>query len=328
MPTTDEQSPREPAPTEASLENPAERPVDELASGSAHQDSGALSPAVRRLVRQFDLDITGIHGSGPEGRIRVGDVMGLLGGRTDSGARDAPRAVPTPDDTVIDPLGDGANVPDNSEAAPAEAPKPAVTAPTTTVFDCDLSRVLSHRKRARQNGVETLLTSYVLTALADALELVPEVAAGSGARFGVWLTTVEGEQRSAFVDTASVPSGVLEERLRGFDEALRHSLDSDLAGAHLLVHHYGESGSLLATPTPLGAGHAASVGIGRVRREIVVRTTDGVETPRVAARCYLSLSFHTDRVAFHRANQFVAHATRVLEQWPEEPGVVKADPTP
>jgi hypothetical protein len=102
-----------------------------------------------------------------------------------------------------------------------------------------------------------------------------------------------------------------------FDTELRENLDAQIADADLLVHHYGESGSLLATPTPIGTGHAGSLGIGRVRREIVVRTTDGVETPRVAARCYLSLSFHTDRVAFHRANELMAHATRVLELWPE-----------
>ena len=83
------------------------------------------------------------------------------------------------------------------------------------------------------------------------------------------------------------------------------------------MHHYGESGSLLATPTPIGAGHAASVGIGRVRREIVVRTVDGAETPRVAARCYLSLSFLADRVPLHHANRALAGAVAILEAWPE-----------
>src|SRR3970040_1568321 len=42
----------------------------------------ALSPSVRRLVRQYELDVTGIHGSGPHGRIRIADVMALIGGRT------------------------------------------------------------------------------------------------------------------------------------------------------------------------------------------------------------------------------------------------------
>jgi hypothetical protein len=74
---------------------------------------------------------------------------------------------------------------------------------------------------------------------------------------------------------------------------------------------------LLATPTPIGTGHAASVGVGRVRREVVVRTVDGVETPRVAARCYLSLSFLADRVPFCNANRLMAAVVRTLEQWPE-----------
>ena len=69
---------------------------------AAPSPSDTLSPAVRRLVRQFDLDITGIHGTGPAGRIRVGDVMGLLGGRTDSGNRDAPARPITPEDDLDD----------------------------------------------------------------------------------------------------------------------------------------------------------------------------------------------------------------------------------
>ncbi len=47
----------------------------------------ALSPAVRRLVRQYDLDVTAIHGTGPSGRIRVGDVIGMLGSRADGTPR-------------------------------------------------------------------------------------------------------------------------------------------------------------------------------------------------------------------------------------------------
>ncbi len=69
---------------------------------AAPNPSDTLSPAVRRLVRQFDLDITGIHGTGPAGRIRVGDVMGLLAGRTDSGNRDAPARPITPEDDLDD----------------------------------------------------------------------------------------------------------------------------------------------------------------------------------------------------------------------------------
>ena len=301
MPTTEEQTPPDPAPN----------PTD------------GLSPAVRRLVRQFDLDVTGIHGSGPDGRIRVGDVMGLLGGRTDSGNRDAPARPATPEVEAETPEGDGGRV-EIATAAPApaaivaaEAPVHAAT-PTSTVFDCDLNRVLSHRKRLRRDNVELLTTSYFLTALAATLDSAPSITSGHPPRFGLSLTTADGALRSALLDTVAVPWDTgLDERVRAIDTALRAGLDASLEEANLLVHHYGESGSLLATPTPIGAGHAASVGIGRVRREVVVRAVDGVEAPRVSTRCYVTLSFLAERVSLDQANRVLAQAVRLLEQWPE-----------
>ena len=197
---------------------------------------------MRRLVRQFDLDITGIHGTGPAGRIRVGDVMGLLGGRTDSGNRDAPARPVTPEDDLDD--GDETAAPARPRPAAAEAPAHDVV-PTSTVFDCDLSRVLAHRRKLRLENAELLTTSYFLTALAAALDAAPEITTGEPPRFGVWLTTVDGERRSSFLDAPSVlPEAALDERVRAIDAALRANLDADVAPANLLVHHYGESGSL------------------------------------------------------------------------------------
>jgi pyruvate/2-oxoglutarate dehydrogenase complex dihydrolipoamide acyltransferase (E2) component len=95
------------------------------AAPNASETSETLSPAVRRLVRQFDLDITGIHGTGPSGRIRVGDVMTLLVGRTDTGRRDAPvRTVSTDDDT--EPTDDAV-----AEPVAASTEQPAAVEPAT-----------------------------------------------------------------------------------------------------------------------------------------------------------------------------------------------------
>jgi 2-oxoglutarate dehydrogenase E2 component (dihydrolipoamide succinyltransferase) len=327
MSTPEESAPLDAAPPSTSPQTDA-APAEPLSSAestvSANQSQAqlhdALSPAVRRLVRQFDLDITGIHGSGPEGRIRVGDVMSLLAGRTDTGNRDAPVRAAEPDDLPEEPLpdDDGPQLASVVGGTPALGAGPAArtSGAITTVFDCDMSRVSSHRKGLRDENVEVLTTSYVLTALAAALDGTPEITGGTHPRFGVSLTTVDGEQRSAFLDTATVAWDIaVDARVRAFDEALRANLDADVTAANLLVHHYGESGSLLATPTPIGAGHAASVGVGRVRREIVVRTVDGVEAPRVAARCYLTLSFLPSHVSLEHANRALAETVRILEGW-------------
>jgi 2-oxoglutarate dehydrogenase E2 component (dihydrolipoamide succinyltransferase) len=310
---------------------PSATPED--AEPTSFDPADTLSPAVRRLVRQYDLDITGIHGTGPAGKIRVGDVIGMLGGRTDaSGARasEPPRAGATAgetdvsrDVTVSGELGKSRAEDDPSRSATAGAGNARDAervrgVPTTTVFDCDLSRALSHRKRERRNDTEIALTSYFLVACAEALRAVPEIAMpqhGGSPRLGVLLAGADGSTRRTLVVAATE----LDDGLRMIDGQVRGSADDDLTGAQLLVHHYGLSGSLLATPTEIGSDHAASVGIGRVRREVVVKTVDGEEAPRVAVRCYVALTFRPELVTLARANLFVATLVRVLEQWPAAP---------
>jgi pyruvate/2-oxoglutarate dehydrogenase complex dihydrolipoamide acyltransferase (E2) component len=272
----------------------------------------ALSPAVRRLVRQYDLDITGIHGTGPDGRIRVGDVIGMLGPR----AEQAVRGVTTPRPVPIEP-GDDADESSTEPPTVAPVPRAGSVAVITTVFECDLARVLAHRKRLREENVELLLASYFLAACIEALGAVPELALAAAPRIGIHLTTADGDTRPLKLDAGGATATPLAERARAIDTVLRRSLGADLSDTHLLVHHYGASGSLIATPTPIGAGHVASLGVGRVRREIVLRNVDGDETPRATTRCHLSLSFLPEHVTLARANQFLAHTVRLLEQWPE-----------
>jgi 2-oxoglutarate dehydrogenase E2 component (dihydrolipoamide succinyltransferase) len=297
-------------------------------SDAAQNEGDALSPAVRRLVRQYDLDITGIHGTGPMGRIRVGDVIGMLGGRSDGATRIADRGAlhRFGDETIVEARGASApyrgDVEDGFRSAPAaiDAAAPAAV-PATTVFECDLTRALLHRKTQRRNNVETLVTSYLLAACGEALRAVPEVVTceHADAQLGVLAASAEGE-RTTLVDAFDTvddagPLAPFNDRLRAFDQALRTIGDAALDDAHLLVHDYGASGSVLATPTPLGPGHVASVGFGRVRRQVVVKP--GEDAPRVAAVCYLSLTYLPERVTLARANRFVAQLVRVLEQWPD-----------
>jgi pyruvate/2-oxoglutarate dehydrogenase complex dihydrolipoamide acyltransferase (E2) component len=313
-------------------------PAPDSARQSEPDPADTLSPAVRRLVRQYDLDITGVHGSGPAGKIRVGDIIGMLDGRAEPRARtgEAPgRASAGAADTGARHAMSGpprearvaSGETDRTSAASSAATGAPHAVPTTTVFECDVSRVLSHRKRERRGDVELLLASYFIASCQEALHAVPEIAAsppdstasdsgGPSPRLGVLLATTDGSVRRALVGTAAA---TLDERLRAIDAQLRASVDDDLHPAHVLIHYYGASGSLLATPTAIGAGHVGSMGIGRVRREIVVRTIDGQEAPRVTALCYLTLTFRPERIALERANRFVGAWVRVLEQWPVEP---------
>jgi pyruvate/2-oxoglutarate dehydrogenase complex dihydrolipoamide acyltransferase (E2) component len=312
MPTSDDSTPAPPPDAQDGARPETENAASALAESAIVDAGDGLSPAVRRLVRQYDLDITGIHGTGPDGRIRVGDVIGMLGPR----AEQAVRGVTTPRPAPVEPDG---RADDSPAEAPAVAPAHAATpaAPITTVFECDLGRVLAHRKRLRAENVELLLTSYFLAAYLEALGGVPELARGEPPRIGVELTTADGDARALKLGATDAAAEPIAERVRTIDAALRGNVGTDLADTNLLVYDYGAGGSLLATPTPLGTGRVASLGVGRARREIVLRSIDGEETPRATTRCHLSLSFLPEHVTLRRANQFLAHTVRLLEQWPE-----------
>jgi hypothetical protein len=138
----------------------------------------------------------------------------------------------------------------------------------------------------------------------------------------VLLAATDGDVRSTLVDRFDTLDGSgrlapLDERLRSLDRALRAFGSAPLDDAALLIHHYGSSGSVLATPTPLGPKHAASLGIGRTRRQIVIKAVDGDEGPRAAAICYVTLTFRPERLPLNRANRFLSELVRTLEGWPE-----------
>src|SRR4029079_9609242 len=98
------------------------------------------------------------------------------------------------DDAVIEALA--------MEAEPKADAEPAAHAlvPMTTVFDCDLSRVLAHRRKLRRDNVELLTTSYFVTALAAAVAKAPALAGGETRRFGVSLTTADGRLRNSVLE--------------------------------------------------------------------------------------------------------------------------------
>jgi pyruvate/2-oxoglutarate dehydrogenase complex dihydrolipoamide acyltransferase (E2) component len=273
---------------------------------------------VRRLVRQYQLDVSSIRGTGPAGRIRVGDVIGLLGRGDGSGDGSRPSGAPAimEQRPVATPIARNDDSEADSAFRAAAAPQSALA---TTVFECDVTRVLAHRRRRRDDGAEIALTAYYVAACHAALTAVPEVAAAAGgpAPFLVALSNAEGEERSLRVETKGLASVALDERLLAIDRALREPAVREPAATVLAVHHYGSSGCLLATPTPVAADHAASVGVARVRRQIVVRSVDGDEAPRIAAVGYVTLSFRPERITLARANRYLAEVVRVLEEWPD-----------
>jgi len=92
---------------------PAAAPTVVVAAASSSGDAPLLSPVVRRLISENNLDVAKIAGSGPGGRITREDVLALIDAQ-------AGKSIPAPA-----PAAAPAPAPVAAKAAPAPAPKAA-----------------------------------------------------------------------------------------------------------------------------------------------------------------------------------------------------------
>ncbi|MCC9193984.1 2-oxo acid dehydrogenase subunit E2 [Arthrobacter sp. zg-Y916] len=166
--------PMPPAPAPA----PAPVPVapDAVAAGNVEvlPERPRSTPPVRKLARDLGIDLAGISGSGPEGRILRADVEAAIGSRDDLGMQAGAQPV------VADAphLGQGreervpiAGIRKHTAAAMVAS---AFTAPHATVFltvDVTPSMNLLEKLRARKEYDGVRLTPLVLAAKAVCLAL-------------------------------------------------------------------------------------------------------------------------------------------------------------
>lgn len=290
------------------LEAPATEDDDE------HEAEPALSPSVRRLVKQYGLDVTAVRGTGPDGRLRIGDVMALIGDRDgpaeNQGASRATRAREPAARTVREPAFEtepaGEVAPPAARDAAAAAAAGTAEPATTTVFECDAGRVLEDQRRHREQGREIALSAYFVAGFARALRETHALAAQRGHRIpALGIDTRDGTHVLTDADTATV-------------EQISVALNAPVvtcAQPVVLVRHHGLGGSLLVQSDRLASAHTAVLGIGSIRRQVVVRVADGDETPRIASRCLLSLTFRESVIELRAANELLARCVANVERW-------------
>jgi 2-oxoglutarate dehydrogenase E2 component (dihydrolipoamide succinyltransferase) len=115
------------------------------ASVAARSDTQRLSPAVRRLVAEHQIDLDAVRGTGRNGRITRRNVVEFLEGRASSrpGAKDPTAAAAQPPaesagkraETYAAPAGGQIARPEPSGPAVARAPAPSATPGSTIPFN-------------------------------------------------------------------------------------------------------------------------------------------------------------------------------------------------
>ena len=313
-----------------------DRPATEPAADG--NGSVAMSPAVRRLLEEHDLDISSIKGSGKRGRVLKRDVLAVLSSA--AGAATAAR-VEEPDTAEADT---GETV----EAPPAPAARPARSerretmsrlrariaqrmvesqreaAMLTTFNDADMSAVLDLRRRhgeafEARHGVRMGFMSFFVAASVAALKRFPVVNASVEGDeiiyhdyydIGVAVSTDRGLLVPVLRDADRLSFADIEQTIGTFASRARAGtigLD-ELTGGTFTITNGGVFGSLMSTPI-LNPPQSGILGMHRIEQRAVVVDEEIVARPMM----HLALSYDHRIVDGREAVLFLSEIKKSIE---------------
>jgi 2-oxoglutarate dehydrogenase E2 component (dihydrolipoamide succinyltransferase) len=195
------------------------------------------------------------------------------------------------------------------------------TAPhVTTVFEADLSAVLEHRERhkdefARRN-VQLTLTAYFLQAAVAAIRAVPEansrwtedalevfdsvhIGVATALDTGLVVPVLRDVQSRDLFETASALEDLVARAREGRLSPV------DVRGGTFTISNHGVSGSLVATPIIINQPQAAILGVGKLEKRPVVVSENGEDRLVIRPRCYVTLTIDHRVMDGHQANRFL-----------------------
>jgi 2-oxoisovalerate dehydrogenase E2 component (dihydrolipoyl transacylase) len=297
-------------------------------NGSASHNGTRVSPAVRRLAREHAIDLSGLHGTGANGRITAGDVIAAAAGnapvRAPHPATAAAVAPPAPAPAVATP-----------ELIPLTPARRLIaqrmveskhTAPHAwTMVEVDVTNLWKWRTAAkdafeRETGTKLTLLPFFMHAVAESLRAFPlmnasfhenGIAVHPHVNLGI-ATATDGNLVVPVIRNAdrlsirglALATGAIVERARNG----KLNVD-DLSGGTFTVNNNGANGSVLSAPI-LVSGQAGIVTMEAVVKRPVVRDEDAIVIRSMMNVC-LSLDHRVIDGAI--ADGFLVHLKRRLE---------------
>jgi 2-oxoglutarate dehydrogenase E2 component (dihydrolipoamide succinyltransferase) len=309
---------------------PAEPPAAPAAVPKAQRPAPAsadaespLSPAVRRLVAEKQLDPRNIKGTGPGGRITKGDVLLYLeqapAGMPESCAPPAELASDAPPAEVRKPM-----TPIRKRIAARLVEAKQNTAMLTTFNDIDMGQVMAERTKYKdrfkeKHDVALGFMSFFIKACVAALKEIPEVnafvegdeivyhnyqhigvAIGSGR--GLVVPVIRHAEKMGFAE--------IEKAILDYVEKIKtNRLElADLEGGTFTISNGGVYGSLLSTPI-LNMPQSGILGMHRIEKRPVVVDDQIVIRPMM----YVALSYDHRIVDGREAVTFLKRVKELIE---------------
>ncbi len=296
-------------------------------SGENATEADGLSPAVRRLVSENNLDPASITGTGRDGRLTKEDVLKHLDNR-DTQAKPAP-AAPAASAPAAMPTGDRptervpmtrlrAKIAERMVAAQSSA------AMLTTFNEVDLSEVMALRRQYKEQFINTHdvklgFMSFFVKACANALRKFPVVNASIDGNdivyhgyqdIGIAVSTERGLMVPVLRNTASMTLAQIEKAINEYaGKARQGSIQlGDLQGGTFTITNGGVFGSMMSTPI-LNPPQSAILGMHAIKERPVVIDGEIVARPMM----YLALSYDHRIIDGKDSVQFLVAVKEALE---------------
>jgi len=332
-----------PAP-QAAPQPPSQPPAPAAPPEEPSEAAGPLSPLVRRMAKENNIDLSKVKGTGAGGRITKQDVEAYLAQQQAAPAAPAvsaaaappPRPAPTQAPTYTAPA---ASSPGKVRIEPMSAMRLKIaehmvmskrtSAHVTTIHKVDITKVTKIRERQKadfqaRNGFSLTYLPFVVRATVEALRAFPIVNASIDGNNIIYHNEINIGIAVALENGLIVPviRNADEKNVLGLQRAIvdlaararsRQLKPDEVQGGTFSITNFGSFGSVFATPV-INQPQVAILGVGIVEKTPVV-IDDAIGIRSIS---YLSLTFDHRLVDGALADQFTAKVKSVLENWSEE----------
>jgi 2-oxoglutarate dehydrogenase E2 component (dihydrolipoamide succinyltransferase) len=336
--------PVEPAPQ-------AEAPPASSPQADGNDELGPLSPLVRKMAREYNIDLSQIKGTGAGGRITKQDVEGYMSSQA---ARTYGSSVPP------EPVAASAGPypveprPASTPSSPSPAPMPLAesakirtepmsnmrqkiaehmvaskrtSAHVTTVHRVDMTKVAKLRDRSKaefqaRNGFSLTFLPFVAAAAAEALRSFPIFNASIDGKNIVYFKEINIGIAVALEGGLIVPviRNADEKNVAGLQRSIvdlatrarsRQLKPDEVTGGTFSITNFGSFGSIFATPV-INQPQVAILGVGAVEKVPAVVDGDAIA---IRSQAHLALTFDHRLIDGALADQFCQKVKSILENW-------------
>ncbi|UEA58643.1 2-oxoglutarate dehydrogenase, E2 component, dihydrolipoamide succinyltransferase [Gordonia otitidis] len=306
-----------------------------------------VTPLVRKLAADNDIDLNSVKGTGVGGRIRKQDVLAAAEAKKAPAAQSAPAASSAPAAAASAPAAHGPEVrPELAElrgttqkisrirqiTAKKTRESLQQSAQLTQVFEIDMTKVAALRKAAKESfkaseGVNLTYLPFIAKAVVEALKAHPNVNASidedkkeityyDKVHLGIAVDTEQGLLSPVIhnaddLSLAGLARAIADIASRARSNGLK---PDELAGGTFTITNIGSQGALFDTPI-LVPPQAAMLGTGAiVKRPVVITGDDGSESIAVRSMSFYPLTYDHRLIDGADAGRFLTTIKKRLEE--------------